>query len=178
MHEFDLDALADWLDEDHQAEACFDIHGLHGYITALAICAEPLTAVWLEDALARPMTDEDAGAIAQCQQLYQQVCSELYSDDQVAVTFEPDTHWQDSPMQSWCEGFMEVVIALPERWTHSEEDALATALLPIEVASGLFADEADFRPLYRNPKLLREMFDQIPELLTDLYLLLQSPDKG
>lgn len=177
MQEFDLDQLADWLEDETQAEECLDINGLHGFITALAICAEPLNDAWLEDALARPLTANDKDAIQQCQLLYQQVCEELYSDDQVAVTFEPETDWQDSPMQLWSEGFMEVVFALPERWTHPQEEALATALLPIEVASGLFIDEADFKPLYGNPKLLKEMFEQIPELLTDLYLLLQSPEK-
>lgn len=177
MQEFDLDQLADWLEDEAQAEECLDINGLHGFITALAICAEPLTEDWLEDALARTLTPADKDAIAQCQQLYQQVCAELYSDDQVSVSFEPDTDWQDSPMQLWSEGFMEVVFALPERWTHPQEEALATALLPIEVASGLFVEEADFKPLYQSPTLLKEMFDQIPELLTDLYLLLQSPEK-
>lgn len=177
MEEIDLDQLADWLEEDGQAEECLDIHGLHGFITALAICAEPLTNAWLEEALARPLTTKDQGFTHQCQLLYQQVGEELYSDDQVAVTFEPETEWQDSPMQLWSEGFMEVVFALPERWTHPQEEALATALLPIEVASGLFIEEADFKPIYANPRLLKEMFEQIPELLTDLYLLLQSPEK-
>lgn len=177
MQEIDLDQLADWLEDDSQADECLDINGLHGFITALAICAEPLTDAWLEEALARPLVPEDTDATQQCHQLYQQVCEELYSDDQVAVTFEPETDWQDSPMQLWSEGFMEVVFALPECWTHPQEETLATALLPIEVASGLFVDEADFKPLYNNPRLLKEMFEQIPELLTDLYLLLQSPEK-
>lgn len=71
---------------------------------------------------------------------------------------------------------MEVVFSLPEAFSHPQEENLATLLLPIEVASGLFVDEPDYQAFYRNPKLLGEMFDQIPELLTDLYLLLQSPE--
>lgn len=180
MTELDLDALADWLEDDARPEECFDIHGLHGYLTALAICGEPLSDEWLGEALSMPLQElpeEDANWFAQaCVTLHKTICDELYSDDQVSLTFEPTVDWQDSPMQFWCEAFMEVVFSLPEHWTHPQEENLATLLLPIEVASGLFADEADFQGFYRNPKLLKEMFDQIPELLTDLYLLLQSPE--
>ncbi len=181
MPDLDLDALADWLENDARPEECLDIHGLHGYLTALAVCGEPLNDEWLANALGASLNDipeADAQWFADnCVALTREIENELYADDQVGVTFEPTSDWQDSPMQFWCEGFMEVVFALPERFSHPNEDNLATLLLPIEVGSGFFAEEADYRPLYKKTKLLKEMFDQIPELLTDLYLLLQSPEK-
>lgn len=180
MNELDLDALADWLEDDARPEECLDIHGLHGYLTALAVCAEPLSDDWLAQALAMPLQElpeaEAEWFAATCVELHRTIADELYGDDQVALTFEPTVEWQDSPMQFWCEAFMEVVFSLPEAFSHTQEDNLATLLLPIEVASGLFVDEPDYQAFYRNPKLLGEMFDQIPELLTDLYLLLQSPE--
>jgi len=181
MTDLDLDALADWLDDEARSEECLDIHGLHGYLTALTLCGEPLDDEWLANALGASLHDlpeEEAQWFADyCVALCQDIGNELYSDDQVGVTFEPTVDWQDSPMQYWCEGFMEVVFARPDRFTHPNEDNLATLLLPIEVGSGFFADEPDFKPLYRQTKLLKQMFDQIPELLTDLYLLLNSPEK-
>jgi uncharacterized protein len=177
--EFDLDALADWLDDDQRADDCLDIHGLHGYLTALAIAAEPLSDEWLNDTLGQSLTDlpeQEAQHFADaCRAVYQEISDELYSDDQVGLTFEPNLAWEDSDMQAWAIGFMEVVFALPDRYTHSSEDDLATLLLPIEVASGLFADEPDYAPLYRNEALLSQMFNNIPDILTDLYLLLHSP---
>lgn len=177
--EIDLDALADWLDDDRRAEDCLDIHGLHGYLTALAICGEALSDDWLSDTLGQPLTqlpeDEARQFADRCVTLYQEISAELYSDDQVALSFEPVTDWEDSDMQAWAIGFMEVVFALPEHWNHDSEEDLATLLLPIEVASGLFAEEADYLPLYRNTTLLSQMFNDIPDVLTDLYLLLNSP---
>jgi uncharacterized protein len=177
--ETDLDALADWLDDEQRAEDCLDIHGLHGYLTALAICGEALSDEWLSETLGQPLTElpeEEAQQYADtCVILYREIFDELYSDDQVALSFEPSTDWEDSDMQAWAIGFMEVVFALPDRWTHGSEEDLATLLLPIEAASGLFAEEADYLPLYRNTALLSQMFDDIPDVLTDLYLLLNSP---
>jgi uncharacterized protein len=177
--ETDLDALADWLDDDQRAEDCLDIHGLHGYLTALAICGQALADDWLRDALGQPLTElpeaEAQHFAANCVTLYREISDELYTDDQVALSFEPSTEWRDSDMQAWAIGFMEVVFALPDRWTHASEEDLATLLLPIEVASGLFAEEADYLPLYRDTTLLGQMFNDIPDVLTDLYLLLNSP---
>lgn len=181
MTEIDLDQLADWLESEQRPQDCLDIHGLHGYLTALAVCAEPLSDHWLAEALGGSLHDlpeaEAQWFADACVTLHRQIANELYADDAIGVTFEPTPQWQDSAMQLWCEAFMEVVFALPERWQHEREDDLATALLPIEVASGLFADEPDYQPIYRQPKLVRQMVEEIPELLTDLYLLLQAPPR-
>ena len=181
MSEFDLDQLADWLEDDKRAEDCLDIHGLHGYLTALAVCGETLSDDWLAEALDQSLHDlpesEAQWFADQCVSLHGLIATELYSDDGVALTFEPTADWQDSPQQLWAEAFMEVVFSLPEHFQHDQEDSLATLLLPIEVASGLFADEADYQPIYRQPKLVRQMVNDLPEVLTDLYLLLQAPVK-
>lgn len=175
----DLDALADWLEDDQRHDDCLDIHGLHGYLTALVIVQEPLSDDWLADTLGQPLGGLPPAEARQfadsCVGLYRNISDELYGDDQVALSFEPDTKWEDSDMQAWAVGFMEVVFALPDRFTHTREDDLATLLLPIEVASGLFAGEADYRPLYDNKALLGQMLNNIPDILTDLYLLLNSP---
>ena len=102
---------------------------------------------------------------------------ELYSDSNLTVTFEPTTDYEESDMQAWCQGFMEIVFEAPDAWEHKDEEQLALLLLPIETASGFFEDEPDFQKLYKQPKLLKQMFNDIPELLTDIYLLFHAPSK-
>lgn len=181
MTDIDLDALADWLDAEERHEDCFDIHGLHGFFTALFLCGEPISDEWLASAIGQPLTDlpeQEAISFAnQCVDLYKLISDELYSDSDISLTFEPTVSWQDSDMEAWCQGFMEVVFELPDAWQHKDEEQLSVLLLPIETASGFFSDEPDFQKLYKQPKLLKQMFDDIPELLTDLYLLFHAPSK-
>lgn len=181
MSAFDLDTLADWLEDENRAEDCMDIHMLHGLLTALFICGEPLSDEWLASAIDQPLTDlpeEEAVAFANgCVELGTLIGEELYSDSNLSLTWEPAAEWLDSDMQAWCQGFMEVVFALPEIWEHANEEQLSLLLLPIETASGFFEDEDDFRDLYKQPKLLKQMFNDIPELLTDMYLLFHAPGK-
>ncbi|EAR08432.1 YecA family protein [Reinekea blandensis] len=181
MSTFDLDTLADWLENDLRAEDCMDIHMLHGLLTALFICGEPLSDEWLASAIDQPLTDlpeDEAVAFANgCVELYNLIGEELYSDSDISLTWEPTTDWQESDMQAWCQGFMEVVLQQPEAFEHANEEQLSILMLPIEAASGFFEDEDDFKQLYRQSKLLKQMFNDIPELLTDLYLLFHAPGK-
>ncbi len=181
MTTFDIDQLADWLESDDRNEDCFDIHGLHGFLTALFLCSEPLSDEWLNSAIDQPLSDlpeeEAIGFANGCVELYKSISDELYSDDNLSLTFEPTTDYENSDMEAWCQGFMEVVFELPDAWQHKDEEQLALLMLPIETASGFFADEPDFKKLYSQPALLKQMFNDIPELLTDIYLLLNAPSK-
>lgn len=181
MTTLDIDQIADWLDEETRSEDCFDFHGLHGFLTALYICGETLTDDWLNSAVGQPLTDlpeDEASAFANgCVELFKQIGDELYSDSNMTVTFEPTVNYEGSDMEAWCQGFMEVVFELPDHWQHDDEEKLAMLLLPIETASGFFADELDFQKLYKQPKILTQMFNDIPEVLTDIYLLFHAPDK-
>lgn len=181
MTTFDIDQLADWLDEDSRSEDCFDFHGLHGFLTALFLCGEELNDEWLNSAIGQSLHDlpeeEAIGFANGCVALFKQIGDELYSDSNLTVSFEPTLDYEESDMQAWSQGFMEVVFELPEAWELKDEEQLAILLLPIETASGFFADEDDFKKLYKQPKLLKQMFDDIPELLTDIYLLFNVPSK-
>jgi uncharacterized protein len=181
MTTFDIDQLADWLDDEERSEDTLDFHGLHGYLTALVLCGEPLNDQWLETAIDQPLNDlpeDEATNVANaCVELYRVIGEELYSDSNLTVSFEPTSDYQESDMQAWCQGFMEVVFELPEAWEHLDEEQLALLLLPIETASGFFEDEPDYQKLYKQPQLLKQMFNDIPELLTDMYLLINVPSK-
>lgn len=181
MESFDIDALADWLDAEERHEDCLDIHGLHGFLTALCLSGVPISDEWLNSAIGEPLASIDETEamtfVNLSVDLYKIIGEELYSDSNLTVTFEPTLQWQESDMEAWCQGFMEVVFEAEEAWAHADEEQLSLLLLPIEAASGFFSEEDDFKALYKQPKLLKQMFDDIPELLTDLYLLFHAPNK-
>jgi len=181
MTTLDVDQIAEWLESEERSEDCFDFHGLHGFLTALFLCGEPLNDAWLNSAIDQPLTElpeGEATAFANgCVDLYKLISDELYADSDISLTFEPTVDYEGSDMEAWCQGFMEVVFELPDAWQHANEEQLAILLLPIETASGFFADEPDFQKLYSQPALLKQMFHDIPELLTDIYLLFHAPSK-
>ena len=126
MSTFDIDQLADWLDLEERNEDCLDIHGLHGYLTALFLCGEPLNDDWLASAIGQPLSElpeEEATLVANnCVELSSLIADELYSDSNLSVTFEPTVDYKDSDMEAWCQGFMEIVFELPEGWEHKDEE--------------------------------------------------------
>ncbi len=52
---------------------------------------------------------------------------------------------------------------------------MAELLLPVMAVSDLFDDE-DFSQIKSNPKIMEQLSEQIPEVLTDLYLLFHAQD--
>ncbi|HLV16795.1 MAG TPA: YecA family protein, partial [Pseudomonas sp.] len=48
---------------------------------------------------------------------------------------------------------------------------------PIMVGSGLFEDEPEFAETAADRNLVDSMIEQIPEVLTALYLLFQAPEE-
>lgn len=182
MTDFAADDLADWLEHDKRHESCLDIHGAHGFLTALQVSASELEEVWLGEILGESLTKltaQDASFfVDQCQQLYRLIGNELYAAADLAVPFDPTSPAADDPARvAWCQGFMEIVFAQPERWSHADEERLALLLLPIETGSMLFSEEDDFRQLYRQPKLLQQLLADIPQVVTDLYLLFHAPQR-
>ncbi|MNN78454.1 hypothetical protein D3C81_1950130 [compost metagenome] len=62
-------------------------------------------------------------------------------------------------------------------WFEDAEDEVSELLLPIMVGSGLFDEQPEFDEIARDRDLVDDMIDQIPELLTALFLLCQAPDE-
>ncbi|WP_286786636.1 UPF0149 family protein, partial [Pseudomonas sp. UBA3153] len=83
----------------------------------------------------------------------------------------------DSDLRGWCIGFMEGVFLRESVWFEDAEDEVSELLLPIMVGSGLFDEQPDFAEIAADPDLADSMVEQIPELLTALYLLCQAPEE-
>ena len=80
-------------------------------------------------------------------------------------------------LRGWCIGFMEGVFLREAAWFENAEEEVSELLLPIMVVSGLFDDQPEFSDIATDAKLVDDMVEQIPELLTALFLLCNAPDE-
>lgn len=178
-----LARLRDFLDSDELYEESLDYIAAHGYLTALAICPEKVPEdEWIQDLFAEqpkyesPEQQQDIeGTLVQ---LLASIERQLASDEEfelpceLSLGEEPD----ESELRGWCIGFMEGVFLREDVWFEEDEDEVSELLLPIMVISGLFDEQPDFAEVANNYELLEEMSEQIPELLTTLFLLCQTLD--
>lgn len=62
-------------------------------------------------------------------------------------------------------------------WFENAEEEVSELLLPIMVVSGLFDDQPEFSDIAADAKLVDDMVEQIPELLTALSAVQRSRRK-
>jgi uncharacterized protein len=72
---------------------------------------------------------------------------------------------------------MEGVFLREAAWFEDAEDEVSELLLPIMAVSGLFDDQPEFSDIARDRNMVDDMVEQIPELLTALFLLCNAPDE-
>ncbi|HHX34938.1 MAG TPA: YecA family protein [Gammaproteobacteria bacterium] len=176
--------LQAFLDADELHDEALDYIATHGYLTALSICPEAVPAEeWIDVLFAEPPhyrdVDEEADIVAGLLQLKAQIERQLASDDDMALPCELDLgdDPDDSDLRAWCVGFMEGIFLREEVWFEDAEDEVSELLLPIMVASGLFDEQPDFAEIAKDYDLVDSMVEQIPEVLTALFLLCQAPDE-
>ena len=179
-----LSRLQAFLDADDLHEEALDYVAAHGYLTALSICREKVDPRdWIDALFSEPphyrSEDEREDIEATLVQLQAHIARQLASDDEPEIPCaldlgeEPD----DSDLRGWCIGFMEGVFLREAVWFDDAEDEVSELLLPIMVGSGLFDEQPEFAEIARNPDLVDSMVEQIPELLTALFLLCNAPDE-
>lgn len=186
LDDLELETLEDFLESDLVHEECQNFVMAHGFLTALNVCpAEHLPHNWLEIVFEETPNFNDkkheTSIINLIQRLSQDIQKELESEDEFVVPCElsiSDTPDELSELQEWASGFMEGVFLTERYWFESDrEDVIAELLLPFMVASDLFEDE-DVSQIKSNQKLTQSCIEQIPEVVTDLYLTLRTePEK-
>ena len=104
---------------------------------------------------------------------------QLASDEEFTLPCElvVGDETDESKLRGWCIGFMEGVFLREDVWFEDDEDEVSELLLPIMVISGLFDEQPDFAEIGSDIELLESMAEQIPEILTTLFLLCQAPDE-
>lgn len=179
-----LARLQAFLDADDLHEEALDSIAAHGYLTALAICPEPVPErEWIDALFAEPphyRSDAEREEIeGTLQQLLAHITRQLASDEELELPCEPylGDEPDDSDIRGWCIGFMEGVFLREAVWFEQAEEEVSELLLPIMVGSGLFDEQPEFDEIARDRHLVDDMVAQIPELLTNLFLLCQAPEE-
>ena len=118
-------------------------------------------------------------ALAENEELKARIARELASDEdlelpcELTLGDEPDY----SDLRSWCIGFMEGVFLREEAWFSNDEELVSELLLPVMVASGLFADQPEFAEIHEDEDMVEDMAEHIPQVLTQLFLLFNAPEE-
>lgn len=179
-----LSRLQAFLDADDLHEEALDYVAAHGYLTALAICPEEVPdREWIDALFAEPphyRSDEERAEIeSTLVQLKAHITRMLASDEELELPCEPylGDEPDDSDIRGWCIGFMEGVFLREAIWFEQAEEEVSELLLPIMVGSGLFDEQPEFDEIARDRQLVDDMVAQIPELLTNLFLLCQAPEE-
>ncbi|MFT0212673.1 UPF0149 family protein [Pseudomonas sp. F1_0610] len=179
-----LTRLQNFLDYEDLSEEALDYVAAHGYLTALSICPESVSErEWIDALFDQEPNYKDAtekqaieDALIQLKAL---VARQLASDEDFELPCDIDLG--DDPnlsdIRGWCIGFMEGVFMRENAWFENNEEEVSELLLPIMVGSGLFEEEPEFAEMANNEDLVYSMLEQIPEVLTALFLLFNAPEE-
>ena len=186
LDDLELEELENFLDSDAVHEDCQNFVMAHGFLTALAICPEPpASSQWLPlvfEETPNFTSDKEQKHIENLMvRLASDIQKELESEDDFLVPCEIEVSSAPnelSELEEWASGFMEGVFFTERSWFETEkEEEVAELLLPFMVASGLFEDE-EVQQIRESEKLTKSCIEQIPQLVTDLFLVLRTePEK-
>jgi len=182
LDDLELETLEDFLESDQVHPECHNFITAHGFLTALSICpvalddAEWLAIVFEETPAFKDKTQEEK-ITKLLIRFKRDIEQELESEEDFLVPCEIEMSEDPellSELQEWASGFMEGVFLTETHWFESEkEDIIAELLLPIMVASDLFDDE-EVLQIRNNSKLTQSCIEQIPDVVTDLFLVLRT----
>lgn len=186
LDDLELETLEAFLESEQVHEECQNFVMAHGFLTALAICpANIATEQWLPVVFEEEPNFNNSKEEKQIHQyllrLYADIQKELESEDGFTLPCEiemANSEEELSELQEWATGFMEGVFMTEAHWFESDkEEAIAELLLPMMVASDLFDDE-DVTQIRSSEKLTQSCIAQIPEVVTDMFLVLRTePEK-
>lgn len=185
ISEDELDRLENFLDSEAVAETALDLVGAHGLLCAFNIAPEKVDeSTWMSLIFDEKPNWSSAEQQAEIENLLRKlnstIANDLYSDQEIYLPCELSLETEDDDeipeMTLWAEAFMEAVFSNEEAWFSEDEESVAGLLLPIMVASDLF-DEGEVKDIRKDRALSEEMCEQIPEILIDLYLLFNAPEK-
>ena len=179
-----LTRLQEFLDSDDLHEEALDYVAAHGYLTALSVSPEPVAErEWIDALFAEPPQYRDEAQHQDIEQalvqLKARIAQQLASDEDMELPCDLDLGEEPdlSDLRGWCIGFMEGVFLREAAWFENAEDEVSELLLPIMVGSGLFEEQPEFDEIAADHDLVDSMIEQIPEVLTALYLLFQAPEE-
>jgi len=186
LDDLELETLENFLDSDQVHEECQNFVMAHGFLTALAVCPDDISEdQWLpiifEDTPNFDNAKQEKQILQYLSRLSLDIKKELESEEGFLIPCELEMGTSPeelSELQEWATGYMEGVFMTEANWFESEkEEVVAELLLPVMVASDLFDDE-EVVQIRASEKLTQSCIAQIPEVVTDLFLVLRTePEK-
>lgn len=182
LNEDEVDELESFLFSEAVSEEALDYPSLHGLLTAVAICPIEIPAnEWLESLFdGQPNyanTEQQARIESLIKREFLGISEELDHEEPPELPCDLSLD-EDSLLTVWCQGFMEGVFMREEAWFGEQEEQVAELLLPIMIASELFEDDPELQKMRQDTQLIQGLCEEIPDLLTDLYLLFRVPEQG
>tara|TARA_R110002094_G_scaffold139841_4_gene130929 strand:+ start:1053 stop:1673 length:621 start_codon:yes stop_codon:yes gene_type:complete len=180
LDEDEIDELENFLFSEAVSEEALDYPSLHGLLTAIAIC--PVTideSEWMETLFDGQPTYADNAQQTRIESLLRRellgICDELEHEEPPELPCDLSLE-EDSLLTVWCQGFMEGVFMREEAWFGAHEGEMAELLLPMMIASELFEDDTELQKMRDDSSLMQGLCTEIPDLLTDIYLLFRVPE--
>ncbi len=182
LDDLELNTIEAFLESNRVHKECHNFIMAHGFLTALAICpSHSPKAQWLSFIFEETPSftnKKEAEQITQLlSRLFLDIRKALESEDRFLIPCELEisTNSEElSELQEWASGFMESVFMKERFWFETErKEVIAELLLPIMVASDLF-DNEEIVQIRENQKTTQSCINRIPDIITDLFLFLQT----
>ncbi|MFB9885007.1 YecA/YgfB family protein [Balneatrix alpica] len=175
----EFEQLEDFLFSPAVSEEALDYIGIHGLLTAVAICPKPISReTWLEAIFTEEpgweSEEQKSLIISLLERELTTLKAELEGEEPLELPCDLTLDDEEGLLTSWAQAFMEGVYLDEAAWFDEHESEVAELMLPIMLASDLFEDP-DLRAIRKNAKMTQQFCDEIPDLLTDLYLLFRAP---
>ncbi|MFT5707334.1 MAG: hypothetical protein ACI9ES_001625 [Oceanospirillaceae bacterium] len=184
----ELDALENFIFSDAVSEESLDLIGIHGFLCALVISPNPVDeATWMDiifDGQPSWTNDQQQAEInTVLRNWHASIRADMENDRELEMpcdlTLVVEDEDEVADVETWAQAFMEGVFLKEEGWHGKgadQEQKVTELMLPIMVISDLF-DAKEFREIRKNPDVCEEMANEIPDILIDLYLIFQTPEK-
>ncbi|KAA8732800.1 YecA family protein [Acinetobacter qingfengensis] len=174
MAALDLDLLSDYLDGD-QNEYGLDFAATHGFLCAIAV--GPQQQNWLSLLFDQNEQQVPVEIITQIKLWLADIQQTLSNEELIEFPFEIEEADVDSSLGDWSVGFVDAMFTNEEAWFQDEiEETLVELTLPMMVFSGIDDEDPQMESFRRNGQLMDELAEEIPDNLTEIYLLYHAPE--
>ena len=170
--------LKRFLSSEKVPEGCLDYIAAHGFLTGIVCGPEPLIESRFIEVLFDGEPDFADGESAKIHEaiesLMEKIEFQLYTGETLDFPMSiklPEKN-QTNETMDWCFGFMEAVALDEDLWFPDEtmEEAVSSLILPMGIISSVF-DGPEVDSLQKDKKLMNRLLKQLPDNLTQIYLL-------
>lgn len=168
----EIEQIEDLLFDERWSEDATDFFGYHGAVAASVIGPASVSVDELFAVVTGQGPDTDGSAPEVFRQLTGRLAAAITQVLEQGETLElpePDSGSGEDALENWCAGFMDVFLLHEDQWLNDQEETVSSLLFPIMTLSNLFDDE-DFQRILKNEQEAQRLADDLPDVLTDLYL--------